>query len=199
MKDILVVEDQVNERQRLEKIFTEAGYTVEACESVSDAERALSASQFRMAILDIGLADKSGSLLFHDLRRLGRVSYIVIYTGNPSVHLKQRFISEGAADYIIKGSPQGQSEKLLSRIKEIIGVTLGSTVEGIKLETFLDLYVDPSSHKLFQNMDGSLVKCKSCGGASYVVTFHGLPQIPPEVTGKIKCAHCATEMDPEID
>ncbi len=198
MKDILVVEDQIGERERLTKLFSDSGYSVESCESVGQAEQAILASQFRLAILDIGLGDKSGSHLFHDLRRLGKVSYIVIFTGNPSVHLKQRFITEGAADYIVKGSPQAQNDKFLARIKEIIGASLGNSVDGIPLEEFLLNYVDSSSRKLFQNMDGTLPPCKSCGNVIYIVTFHGVPQLPPEVIGKVKCAKCSQELDPEV-
>ena len=37
MKDILIVEDGRQERERLTKIFEGAGYGVVACESVDDA------------------------------------------------------------------------------------------------------------------------------------------------------------------
>src|SRR5437016_4051940 len=121
MKDILVVEDGRKERDRLQALFSGAGYSVVACESVGEAEKYLTQEGFRLAILDIGLSDKSGSYLFNTIKRGGRVSYIIIFTGNPSVHLKQRFIDEGAVDYIVKGSPQAKNDLLLNRITEIIG------------------------------------------------------------------------------
>ncbi len=198
MKDILIVEDQQGERDRLQKIFEKSGYTVEASDSALAAERLLSQSKFRLAILDIGLGDKSGSHLFHEMKRANTVAYIIIFTGNPSVHLKQRFISEGAVDYIVKGSSQAQGDKLLARAQEILGTSIKSTVEGIPLVEFLDRYVDASCKKLFQNMDGSLPVCKSCGQADYVVTFSGSHQLPPDIVGKVKCQSCGAEMDPEI-
>ncbi len=94
MKDILVVEDGVKERERLRNLFTKEGYKVSACESVGEAEEELKTQNFRLAILDIGLSDKSGSYLFNSIKRLNKVTYIIIFTGNPSVHLKQRFIYE---------------------------------------------------------------------------------------------------------
>ena len=93
MKDILVVEDGPQERERLERLFQNSGYSVQTCATVGEAERCLQTESYRVAILDIGLSDKSGSYLFNLLKRAGRSSYVVIFTGNPSVHLKQRFLS----------------------------------------------------------------------------------------------------------
>ena len=39
MKDILIVEDGKQERERLEKLFLDGGYSVLACSSVGEAEK----------------------------------------------------------------------------------------------------------------------------------------------------------------
>lgn len=198
MKDILIVEDQEGERLRLHKLFDSSGYSVEVAESVTKAEELLVGTKFRLTFLDIGLGDKSGSNLFHQLKKTGSIPYVIIYTGNPSVHLKQRFMADGAADYIVKGSTQAGSDKLLARVKEIIGETAAVAADGIPLNDFLNSYIDASFKKLFLNMDGSIPKCAGCGSANYVVSFKGFHQIPPDITGKVRCAGCAKEMDPEI-
>jgi DNA-binding response OmpR family regulator len=199
VKDILIVEDLESERLRLQKIFSDAGYSVETCESVTDAENFLKQTKCRLAFLDIGLGDKSGSHLFHEIRKAGSIEFLIIFTGNPSVHLKNRFITEGAADYIVKGSAQAQSEKLLARVKEIIGSSAGSAgTEGLALQELLNRFIDTKSKKLFLNMDGTIPKCSKCGGQEYVVTFAGIPQLPPDIAGKVKCQNCGTEMDPQI-
>jgi DNA-binding response OmpR family regulator len=198
VKDILIVEDLDSERLRLKKIFEESGYSVEAGDSVLAAEKFLSQSKFRLAFLDIGLGDKSGSHLFHEIKKANSVSFLIIFTGNPSVHLKQRFLQEGAADYIVKGSTQAQSANLIARVKEIIGSAVSPGVEGIPLNEFLSKYVDSSSKKLFLDMNNLVPKCNKCGGIEYVVTFSGIHQIPPDISGKVKCQSCGTEMDPEI-
>ena len=116
MKDILIVEDGLHERERLRKLFCEANFSVASAESVGEAEKLLSIEQFRLVILDIGLGDKSGSYLFQSIKRSGQVSFVVILTGNPSIHLKQRFLDEGAAAYIVKASAAAENEALLDRI-----------------------------------------------------------------------------------
>ncbi len=198
MKDILIVEDGKQERERLQVLFADATYSVSACDSVGAAEEVLKHEEFRLAILDIGLNDKSGSLLFNTIRRGGRVSFIIIFTGNPSVHLKQRFIQEGAVDYIVKGSPQAQNEAFLSRVREVIGDPNPQKQDGLDLETFLDRYVVPTSRQLFLDADNSFPECRKCKACRYVVTFSHQAQLPPAVSGLVVCASCGNPMDPEV-
>lgn len=198
MKDILVVEDGKQERDRLHELFTKAGYNVVCCESVSEAESCLKFEDFRLAILDIGLNDKSGSLLFSSLKRTGKVNYVIIFTGNPSVHLKQRFLEEGAVDYIVKASAQAQNEPFLNRVVEIIGAPQARAGEGIDLAMFLDKYVSDKSKQLFLDPDNSFPECSSCHGRDYVVTFGHQAQVPPTITGMVVCAGCGKPMDPQV-
>lgn len=198
MKDLLIVEDGVQERERLQRLFRDAGYAVEACPTVGEAERLLQGESFRAAILDVGLSDKSGSYLFNAVKKSGRVSYVIIFTGNPSVHLKQRFIEEGAVDYIVKGSPQAQNEHLLNRIKEIIGSSQASALSGMPLEEFLSRFVGGSERRLFLDLDNTFPPCKGCGGRSYIVSFSHVTQVPPQIDGRVLCGACAKLLDPEI-
>lgn len=199
MKDILIVEDGAKERERLQKLFSQEGYSVVACESVQEAERSLEHDIFRLAILDIGLSDKSGSHLFNTIKRGGKVPFIIIFTGNPSVHLKQRFLEEGAVDYIVKASTQAQNDKFLGRIREILGDAQEETVEGIELDQFLSRYLAPASRQLFLDADNNVPSCKSCGSNTYKVIFSQQTQVPPEVIGQVICATCARPMDPDVE
>lgn len=198
MKDILIVEDGRPERERLEKLFSKAGYQVTACESVGEAESSLQHEKFRLAVLDIGLGDRSGSYLFSVIKRQSNTPYIIIFTGNPSAHLKQRFLDEGAVDYIVKGSPQAQNEHFLSRVREVIGDSQPQVPAGMDLEEFLNRYVPDKSRQLFLDMSNSLPECAGCGSRKYVVVFSDQPQMPPEITGRVICTVCGRPMDPEI-
>jgi DNA-binding response OmpR family regulator len=198
MKDILIVEDGRQERERLEQLFGKAGYSVVACESVADAEKALNVETFRLAVLDIGLSDKSGSYLFNAIKRRNNVSYIMIFTGNPSVHLKQRFMDEGAVDYIVKGSPQAQNESFITRVKEVLGEAQTKTTSGLDLEVFLTNYVSPKSRALFNDSGDTFPECAQCGGRQYIVTFSHQAQVPPEIQGLVVCTSCGKPMDPEV-
>ncbi len=203
MKDILIVEDGRVERDRLVELFAGAGFTVTGCDSAASAEQAVSGSEYRLAILDIGLGDRSGSFLFGAIKRGGRVRHLLICTGNPSVHLKQRFLDEGAVDYIVKGSPQAQSESFRRRVFEILGEPGGvlqvtAPLRGFDLEDFLAHQVTAPSRELFLDQDGRLPACKKCQGRSYRVSFESRPQVPPTIVGEVTCSACGCTMDPEV-
>lgn len=197
MKDILIVEDGKAERERLVKLFGAAGYSCLACDSVAEAERRVQEERFRLVVLDIGLTDKSGSYLFTALKRAGRVSFVIVFTGNPSAHLKQRLLDEGASDYLVKGSPAAQNEAFLNRVKELLGPPQPQITEGIDLDDFLATYVVPSSRDLFREPDGTYPACGNCGTQRYVVHFASQPQVPPKVVGIVRCGQCGTTMDPK--
>jgi DNA-binding response OmpR family regulator len=198
MEDVLIVEDGQVERERLKDLFISAGYGVTACSSVTEAEQILSANEFRLAFFDIGLNDRSGSYLFSSVKRSGKVANIIIYTGNPSGHLRQRFQREGASDYIVKGSNQAGSQQLLARVKELIGLPQQRAVEGVDLNTFLHQFIPAKFWKLFLDVDGKMPACCDCGSRDYVVTFAKHPQVPPEINGEVVCAACGRIMDPEV-
>ncbi len=199
MRDILIVEDNAVERKRLEGLFREAGYSVSVCETVGDAEDLLNRESFRLAILDIGLSDKSGSHLFHRLRGSGAgVTNVIVFTGNPSVHLKQRFINEGAIDYIVKGSAAAQSPSFLARVKEVLGGPQHVSAQAVSLEQFVAHYLTPQSRALFLNMDGTLPACSNCSAVEFEVTFSHQPQVPPEVKGLVVCKKCGRPFDPQV-
>jgi DNA-binding response OmpR family regulator len=199
MKDILIVEDGAEERQRLTRVLSEAGYQVDASESVGGAEEAVSREQYRLVILDIGLSDRSGSVLFHSIRKIGKVQNVIIFTGNPSSHLKQRFLDEGAADYIVKGSPAASNENFLRRVQELLGIpktTAGG--DGVDLRDFIRAHLDASSQRLFLEADDQFAPCPKCSGVSYVVSFKNRAQVPPQIVGVVLCAGCGAVMDPEV-
>ena len=198
MKDILIVEDGLHERKRLEKLFRNAKYLTVAAENAQEAEGLLRIDQFRLVILDIGLGDKSGSFLFQSIKRGESAPYIVIFTGNPSVHLKQRFLDEGAAAYVVKASADAENEALLALVKSLLGSQELSANSGIPLHEFLRLYVDQSSRELFLDSDNQISRCTVCGAGEFVVSFSHKTQLPPSVEGRVVCVNCSSEMDPEI-
>ena len=198
MRDILIVEDGLHERQRLEKLFRGARFSVYAAEDVQEAERLIKIEAFRLVILDIGLGDKSGSLLFEQLIRSNKSPFIIILTGNPSIHLKQRFLEQGAYAYIVKASPPAESEALLELVGSLLGKPRSDVLSGIPLKDFLQLYISPESKDLFLDQNHEIPACQGCGQRDYVVMFSHRAQIPPVVEGKVICAGCRRELDLEV-
>ena len=199
MKDILIVEDGLHERERLVRLFSAAHYSVLCAESAVEAEQLLAADQFRLVILDIGLEDKSGSHLFEHLKSHAEIPYTIVLTGNPSTHLKQRFLDEGAHAYIVKASAAASNDSLLQTVKSLLGDAAVRTAStGIPLAEFAKKYLNESSRELFLDVDQQFPACARCGGKNYIVSFSHKTQLPPLVEGKVMCADCAHVMDPEV-
>jgi DNA-binding response OmpR family regulator len=198
VKDILVVEDSVEENERLKQLFEGAGYAVMTCRSVGDAEQVIGRHQFRLAILDIGLGDRSGSHFFNTIKRTRRASNVIIFTGNPSVHLKQRFLAEGAADFIVKASTAAQNKNFLARVQSLIGGPEAKGGEGHPLDEFLTAFIPETSRDFFRDMNGGYPACRECGSREYRVTFGHQAQMPPEIVGQVVCAHCGRPMDADV-
>jgi CheY-like chemotaxis protein len=210
MRDILIVEDGLHERERLSRLFQAAGYTVSTAEGVDEAQLLLDSDSFRLAVLDVGLGDKSGSLLFDTIKRSGAIPYVIIFTGNPSVHLKQRFLDEGAVAYIVKASAEAQNDAFMGTVRSFLGEAAMSSVApvdpqkgasgkgALALEDFLDRFVSETSRALFLEQNNQFPQCTACGSTDYEIVFSHKTQLPPLIEGKVVCVQCKREMDPEI-
>ena len=198
MPDILIVEDGFHERDRLEKLFLGRGFTIESAESVGLAEELLSVSKFRLCILDIGLADKSGSLLFQTIRKREPSTLVIILTGNPSVYLKQKFLEEGAAGFVLKASQEAENDNLLATVTSLLGGPSLRKVSGIELADFLKTYIQESSRDLFLDNKLQIFPCSKCGKTNFQVQFDHKIQLPPVVEGRVVCIDCGLLYDPEV-
>ncbi|MCB0328760.1 MAG: response regulator [Bdellovibrionales bacterium] len=199
--DILIVEDSVRERERLQTMFTELGYQVSSCDSVSEAEKLFQKETIKCAVLDIGLTDRSGSVLFQSLKSAQPDCQVIIFTGNPSPYLKQRFLREGALAYVVKGSEAASNESFQRLVVSAIGDADAQTpieAQGRPLEEFLRLFIPAQSQSLFFDTDGGFPPCGECGSREYLVTFSHEIQIPPFVKGKVYCSECGVQLDPTL-
>lgn len=198
MIDILVVEDGLHERERLTRLFGSVRYKVHSAESATEAESLLRAHSYRLAVIDIGLGDKSGSHLFELLKRLPQIPYVIVLTGNPSTHLKQRFLDDGVASYIVKASPAASNEALVDTVRGLLGNPGEGTVTGIPLGEFLRVHVSAESRELFLDESQQLPSCNGCGSSEYLVQFNHKTQLPPTIEGRVVCAQCGRELDPQV-
>lgn len=199
MKDIIIVEDRSSERERLQKLFEGAEYETIACASVAEAQQSFKQGGFRLAILDIGLDDRSGSFLFHEIRTNHSDCEVIIFTGNPSVHLKQRFLQEGAVDYIVKGTHEAQGPSFLARVRSLIGAGGNRRPSGLPLQEFVERCLSRESKPMFRGKEeGSEPRCEKCDADTFTVVFNHENQFPPHVNGIVQCAQCGQRLEPRI-
>ncbi|MCW5654916.1 response regulator [Hydrogenophaga sp.] len=151
----LVVEDDPGISSGLQASLREAGYAVDACDTLSAGWAALLVEPFDFMVLDLGLPDGDGLDLLGRLRRQpmpvsGRQSLprrdmpVLIMTARDGVSDRVSGLDSGADDYIIK--PFDASE-LLARVRAMLRRAGGRSSPVIEHG---DLVVDPAAHTVLR-------------------------------------------------
>jgi two-component system alkaline phosphatase synthesis response regulator PhoP len=99
---ILVVEDERNVAETLTERLGAAGYSVTRADSVGSARRAMSAGNWALALLDVGLPDGSGFELVRALREQSPATAIIFLTAHANPDDRIRGLELGADDYVAK-------------------------------------------------------------------------------------------------
>lgn len=99
---LLIVDDDPFMRELLTESLTEAGYNVSASEDGKGALRALSLTDFQVALVDLSLPDTDGMDLIDAIADGSPEAQIIIMTGYPSIDSAIEALRRGAQDYIVK-------------------------------------------------------------------------------------------------
>jgi DNA-binding response OmpR family regulator len=118
MKHLLLVEDDKMISKTLSLSLHYRGFQVTLCENALEAKKALSESQFDIAILDVNLPDESGFSLCRWIRENDTSVPIVMLTAQSDESSAVKGIESGADDYVRK--PFGL-EELTVRLNRLLG------------------------------------------------------------------------------
>ncbi len=99
---VLLVEDDEMLGKSLADGLRETGYAIDWVRSSADALSALTAYDYVLLLLDLGLPDASGLELLATARRGGRVPPTLVLTAFDSVDVCVQGLDAGADDYIVK-------------------------------------------------------------------------------------------------
>jgi DNA-binding response OmpR family regulator len=138
MSRILIIEDELPMRRGLEDCLGAEGYRVfSAADGESGLQRAL-AEQPDLILLDVMMPKLDGFAVAAELRRLGRLTPILILTAKGQVEDRVNGLDAGADDYLVKPF---SIEELLARVRALLRRTQKNGLATTKLE-FGDLTVD---------------------------------------------------------
>ena len=135
---LLLVEDEVEIQNFLQRSLTEAGYQVEAAGDARTAERMTIESTHDVLVVDLGLPDEDGLSLILRLRQLGLRAPVLILSARRSVDDRVRGLEQGGDDYLTK--PFALAE-LLARLRNLVKRNSSSVAEATRLRV-LDLELD---------------------------------------------------------
>ncbi len=99
---MLVVEDDQDLRENLEKSFRRRDFKVFTAASVAEGTRLVRERHLDIVLLDMRLPDGSGVQVLHEVTNSDGDVPVIITTAFPETRTAVRAMREGAADYIIK-------------------------------------------------------------------------------------------------
>ena len=138
MPRILIIEDELPMRRGLEDCLSAEGYRVfSAADGESGLQRAL-AEQPDLILLDVMMPKLDGFAVAAELRRLGRVTPILMLTAKGQVEDRVNGLDAGADDYLVKPF---SIEELLARVRALLRRTQKNGQAVNKL-SFGDITVD---------------------------------------------------------
>lgn len=99
---LLIVEDDAALRKSLASNLREQGYTVDEAGDANEGEYFANEFAVTLAIIDLGLPDRSGTELIEKLRADGKKFPILILTARDHWEDKVQGLNAGADDYVVK-------------------------------------------------------------------------------------------------
>jgi DNA-binding response OmpR family regulator len=148
---ILVVEDDAPTRTFLADNLTADGYALLTAESVRDAVRALEYHRVDLAVVDVGLPDKSGLELLRRIREAGASGSrldarlpLIVLSGRAGDSDRVRALERGADDFVAKPFAYGE---LRLRIAAVLRRASERRREG--LSRVGELVLDPLGRQVW--------------------------------------------------
>jgi DNA-binding response OmpR family regulator len=134
---ILIVEDDELVADALKRGLADAGFAVDRVGSAEQAEAALSADEFDLAVVDIGLPRVDGLTLVRRLRRAGNSLPVLILTARDALADRVDALDLGADDYLVKPF---ELPEVAARCRALIRRTRSATSAELRIGTLtLDL------------------------------------------------------------
>lgn len=102
MKNILIIDDEINICTLLSKFLGKHGFQVESTMSGNAALKMMKEKTFDLVLCDYRLKDTDGAQLLQDIRQLNPHTIVIIITGYTDVRIAVEMVKNGAYDYLSK-------------------------------------------------------------------------------------------------
>ncbi len=118
--NILIVEDQEDQRERLRNLLGDEGYSVDAASSGKEALRLLDKKTYHIVLLDLVLPDLSGMEILKVIGQNHPSSQVIMLTAYGTIETAIQSMKLGAYDYITKPYNSDELLSLIHRLAEHI-------------------------------------------------------------------------------
>jgi DNA-binding response OmpR family regulator len=132
---VLVIEDDQDIREAIDRLLSMAGHRVKLCPTALDGLRELSTGSPDVVVLDLNLPDLDGAAVLRRIRASSAVP-VVVATARGAESEMIRLLRAGADDYVVKPYSAEQLEaRILAVLRRHAGpVAMTLTVGGLELD-----------------------------------------------------------------
>ncbi|MGN0673385.1 MAG: response regulator transcription factor [Anaerovoracaceae bacterium] len=141
---LLVVEDQKDLNEIIERKLTREGYSVDCCTDGNDALYCIENTEYDGIIMDIMLPGITGTGILKKMRASGDSTPVLLLTALGDVEDRVRGLDAGADDYMVKPF---DFDELMARIRAITRRKSGTAENTL---TSGDLVMDRRAHQVFR-------------------------------------------------
>lgn len=114
-KNILIVDDEKNLRNLLERILSLEGYAVKSCETSKEGFAAIENNLYYVALIDVILPDYNGIQLTKEIKEKSPDTEIIVMTAFANIRDGLEAIRNGAFDYLEKGKDE---DEIILKVKQ---------------------------------------------------------------------------------
>lgn len=138
----------------LQKALRQQGYAADWVDNAADAEECLRGEAYGLAVLDLGLPDRSGLEILRDLRARGADIPVLILTARDGVADRVAGLDAGADDYMLKPFAL---EELEARIRALSRRRQGQSAPLLSCGA---LTLNPATHEASFGAKGSVLPAR---------------------------------------
>jgi DNA-binding response OmpR family regulator len=124
---ILVVDDDRAILKLMERVLRDDSYAIDVAASGEEARTLALVNEYDGIVLDLQLGDRHGFEILQELRRKGRRTPVLLYSGQSDTETIVRGLDAGADDYVVKPV---SNEELRARVRTLIRRGAGGSRVG---------------------------------------------------------------------
>jgi two-component system OmpR family response regulator len=121
---ILIVDDDRAILKLIARVLSEESYAIDEAATGEEARMLALVNEYDGIILDLELGDRHGFEILQELRRNGRRTPVLLYSGRGDTESIVRGLDAGADDYVVKPV---SNEELRARVRTLIRRGAGSS------------------------------------------------------------------------
>ena len=114
---ILIVDDDRAILNLMQRVLRDEGYAIDLASTGEEARTLALVHEYDGIILDLNLGDRHGFEILQELRRSGRRTPILLYSGKGDTETIVRGLDAGADDFVVKPV---SNEELRARVRTLV-------------------------------------------------------------------------------